>query len=236
MVVYIVYRAEREIKNRSIIPKILRKFGCIQLHKSLWQVDEKELNNIKNFLQTHHFIVLRRERELKAPTVEKNKLVDLGSLVVLAFDLPENQKAGRKAIERLLIQVPHLCLCRSVYAFPQSRGLYGEALIRKISEIVNKLGGKIVILPRTTIMNTFMINDLIQEAISKIEKKLLSMANLLQEINHDLKKLKELKVKVLRLKITVGLYAKWLGSDLMHLKEVQKMLRSLEEVYKEKLS
>ena len=230
MTVYIIYRVERSIKKRSIIPKILRKFGCIQLHKSLWQVDEKELNNIKNFLQDHHFIILRRERELKAPIVEENKLIDLGSLVVLAFDLPENQKAGRKAIERLLIQVPHLRLCRSVYAFPQSHGLYGEALIRKISEIVNKLGGKVVILPRTTIMNTSIINDLIQEAISKIEKKLLSIANLLQRINHDLKKLKELKVRVLKLKITIGLYTKWLSSDLIHLKEVQKMLRSLEEV------
>ncbi|MEM3755175.1 MAG: hypothetical protein QXE19_05765, partial [Candidatus Bathyarchaeia archaeon] len=215
MVIYIVYRAERKVKNRSIIPKVLRKFGGIQLHKSLWQVDEKELKNIKNFLEAHHFIILKRERELKELVIEENRLIDLGSLVVLAFDLPKNQQAGRKAIERLLIQVPHLFLCRSVYAFPQSHGLYGKTITRKISEMVKELGGKVVILPRITIMNNSIINDLIQEAILGIKKRLLAITSLLQQINYnDIKKLKELKVKILKLKITINLYIKWLTPDL----------------------
>ncbi|MEM3506167.1 MAG: hypothetical protein QW589_05130 [Candidatus Bathyarchaeia archaeon] len=236
MVIYIVYRAERKVKNRSIIPKVLRKFGGIQLHKSLWQVDEKELKNIKNFLEAHHFIILKRERELKELVIEENRLIDLGSLVVLAFDLPKNQQAGRKAIERLLIQVPHLFLCRSVYAFPQSHGLYGKTITRKISEMVKELGGKVVILPRITIMNNSIINDLIQEAILGIKKRLLAITSLLQQINYnDIKKLKELKVKILKLKITINLYIKWLTPDLYFIKEIQKMLRSLEETFKEKL-
>lgn len=240
MFVYIVYRAERDNKDRSTIPKILRKFGCIQLHKSLWQVSEKNLKSIKSFLQKHQFIVLKRERELKPPILnEENKLIDLGSLVIVAFDLPENQEAGRKAIERLLLQIPYLYLCRSVYAFPQSRGIHGKTIVGKISEIVNGLGGKITILPRMRIMNTFIINDLIQETIKRIEKRLLSIINLSQQVNYeglsnnanDLKKIKELKVKTLRFKVIVSLYAKWLGLDLTYfIKEAQKILRSLKKV------
>lgn len=214
------------------------------MHKSLWRIDERELKNIMSSLQNHRFIILRRERKLKASTInDKNELVDLGSLVILAFDLSEDQEAGRKAVERLLHRSPHLYLCRSVYAFPQPRGIYGKTPLRRISEIVNELGGKITILPRMAIVNTPVIDGLIQEAKARLEGQLSSMIKLFQQKNYkelrfdvyDLKELEKLKVKVFRFKTIVSLYAKWLNLDSTHfMKEIQKMLKNLERIRKER--
>jgi len=120
MVLYVVYRASRESKDRSVLPRRLKALGCRRVRRSFWEVDGEKVNRVLKVLEKNQPILLKRVREIKKPRIVRNKGVsELGSLVIVMYATPKEAK--REKIRNFLRNEPYIRLCRSVYPFSQKQ-------------------------------------------------------------------------------------------------------------------
>ncbi len=175
MVLYVVYRAPRESKDRSIIPKRLRALGCRPLHKSFWMIDENKVNKVLKVLEKNQPILLRRAREIRKPRfIEGRGISDLGSLIIVTYAHPKEAK--REKVRNVLRGAPCIRLCRSVYAFSQRHALYDKnnrlVNAQGFFEFVKETYENVRLIPRVVIADEAPVERLVQETKERVENEI----------------------------------------------------------------
>jgi hypothetical protein len=220
MTFYVVYRASRNDKNRGVIPNDLRSLGCIQLHKSLWEVQEEKIKKVLQVLQKYEPILLRRAREIRKPKWNRNgKITDIGSLSIVAYNIPNGK---RKLVNRALWKTPYIRLCRAVYAFPQGHSMFDknktiDGLLKLIQ--ANKGGARVI--PRIVIEDSASIQQVVNEIEERIKEEASNIVALSEKITAKVKengentaksseKVANIRQKYLTLKKVASAYEKWL--------------------------
>jgi hypothetical protein len=220
MTFYVVYRAPRNNKKRGIIPSELRSLGCIQLHKSLWEVQEEKTKKVLQILQKHEPILLRRTREIRKPEWNRNGVVtDIGSLSIIAYNIPNNK---RKVVNRALWKTPCIRLCRAVYAFPQRHTTIDKNKpADAILNLIQTNEGDAKVIPRIVIEDSASIQQVVNEIEERIKQEASDIILLSERLSIKIKengnnmadsaeKLANLKQKYSMLKKVANEYEKWL--------------------------
>ena len=224
MTFYVVYRAPRNNKNRGVIPTELRSLGCIQLHKSLWEVQEEKIKDVLQILQEHEPVLLRRTREIRKPEWNrKGAVTDIGSLSVVAYNIPNGK---RKLINRALRKMPYIPLCRAVYAFPQKHSLSDREneSVATFLKLIKENRGDVKTISRVVIEDKTSVKKLLDGIAHRIQKEtshIIASSKLLkQKIEKEdcnrarlNKSLTELKKRFGHLKKLTDFYEKWLRID-----------------------
>jgi len=239
MTSYVVYRASRNVVNRGTIPRELRSLGCSQIRKSLWEVEEEKLDKVLRVLQKNEPIILRKAREIRKPKCNgQNKVSDLGSLLVVAYNVP---KEKRKKINRAIRKTPYIPLCRAVYAFPQKHSLSGKEnnLVATFLKLTKENHGDVKVMSRMVIEDQTSVKKLTDEIAERINKEtseIIASSKVLthkaEEKNSDRahfsKSLTELKKKFSYLKKVMAFYEEWLKMDFS--KNLLKTYRAIKKV------
>jgi len=220
MTFYVVYRAPRNNKNRGIIPNELRSLGCVQLHKSLWEVQEGKIKKVLQTLQKHEPILLRRTREIRKPEWNrKGKITDIGSLSIVAYNIPNGK---RKLVNRALWKTPCIRLCRSVYAFPQGHSTSNKnKTVDALLNLIQTSDGGARVIPRIVIEDSTSIQQVVNEIEERIKQEALNIIDLSERLSARIKenggnmanlpeKVANLRQRYLALKKVASAYEKWL--------------------------
>jgi len=175
MVLYVVYRAPRESKGRSVLPHRLKALGCRQVHRTFWEVEEEKVNRVLKALKKNQPILLKRVREIRKPRFVRNKGVsELRSLVIVMYATPK--EARREKTKDFLMKAPYIRLCRSVYAFSQKHSLFDknnelvDAL--KFTDFIKEIQEYVKVIPRVVIVNKGSIERLLEETRQRVESEL----------------------------------------------------------------
>lgn len=171
MTFYVVYKASRNTKDRGTIPHELRSLGCAQIHKSLWEVKEEKLGKVLRILKKNEPIVLRKTREIRKPKWDdQNKVSDLGSLLVVAYNIP---KEKRKTINRALWKMSCIPLCRAVYAFPQRHRISEKEneQVATFLKLIQENHGDVKVISRIVIEDHASVKKLLDEIAGRIQKE-----------------------------------------------------------------
>jgi len=219
MTFYVVYRAPRNNKNRGATPNELRSLGCIQLHKSLWEVQEEKIKKVLQILQKHEPILLRRTREIRKPEWNRNGVVtDIGSLSIVAYNIPN---CKRKLINRVLWKTPCIPLCRAVYAFPHRHLFNKDNAVDTLLKLIKANEGNIKVISRIVIEDSTSIQQVLNEIEERIKQEALDIIALSERLSAKIKengsdmanlpeKLANLRQRYIALKKVTGTYEKWL--------------------------
>jgi len=242
MVLYVAYRASRDSKNRSILPRRLKASGCRQLHRSFWEVEEEKVNKVLKVLEKNQPILLKRVREIEKPQFVKNKGVpDLGSLVIVMYATPKVVK--REKIKNFLRKAPYIRLCRSVYAFFQKHSLFDkenelvDAL--KFAAFIKEIQEDVKVIPRVVITDTSSIERLLEETRQRVESEISEINRCCKELydkvlggEPDLRRIQDSLSKYRRRFVTIkkvaAFYEKWLAIDFS--RSLMKTYRAIEKV------
>jgi hypothetical protein len=227
MVLYVVYRAPRESKDRSVIPHRLKAFGCRRVRRSFWEVNEEKVNRVLKVLEKNQPILLKRVREIRKPRIVRNKGVsELGSLVIVMYATPKEAK--REKIKNVLRKAPYIRLCRSVYAFSQKHSLFDknnelvDAL--KFTDFIKEIREDVKVIPRVVIVNKGSIETLLEETRQRVENEISDINRCCKELydkaiegEHEVRRIRvslsKNRRRFIAVKKIAAFYEKWLGMD-----------------------
>jgi len=227
MVLYVVYRASRESKDRSVLPRRLKALGCRRVRRSFWEFDEKKVTGVLKVLEKNQPILLKRAREITKPRFVRNKGVsELGSLVIVMYATPKEAK--REKIKIFLRKAPYIRLSRSVYAFSQKHSLFDknnelvDAL--KFTDFIKELREYVKVIPRVVIANKGSIERLLEETRQRVENEISDITRCCKELydkalegGYEVRRMQDSLSKNKRRFVTVkkvaAFYKKWLGMD-----------------------
>jgi len=226
MVLYVVYRASKEFKDRSVLARRLRELGCKQLHRAFWEIDEEKVYKVLKVLEENQPILLKRVREIRKPQfMGYNEISDLGSLVIVMYAAPKEVKKGK--IKNALKRAPCIRLRRSVFAFSQKHSLFDkdnklvDAL--KFADFIKGIQGHVKVIPRVVIVNTNSIGRLLQEIRERVEGESFDIVRCCKELygkalrGCDVRLIKDSlsknKRRFITLKRIAAFYEKWLKMD-----------------------
>ena len=227
MVLYVVYRAPRLSKDRSVLPYRLRVLGCKQVRRSFWEVDEEKVNRVLKVLEKNQPILLKRAREIRKPRFVRNKGVsDIGSLVIVMYAIPKEAK--REKLKKFLSKAPYIRLCRSIYAFSQKHSLFDKnnELVdaQKFAAFVKEIREDVKVIPRIVILNKVSIERLLEETRQRVENEISDINRCCKELynkalegEHEVRRIRDSLSKNRRrfmaVKKVAAFYKKWLGMD-----------------------
>lgn len=229
MVYYVVYRAPRETKDRSLIPRRLRALNCKQLGKSFWEIGDKEskASKVLKALQKNYPVLLKRERQIRKPHfVKEEDAYDVGSLVIVAYKM--QKEAKREKIRKFLKKAPCLRLCRSVYAFCQHHSRFDKEnkLVdaQRFQGFVQEMLGEVEVVPRAVIENLDSVETLLEEIKERVENEVSDIIKGCKELYYKIRN-EELDKQIARSEMTklnrrfrtvrkvASFYEKWLKID-----------------------
>jgi len=246
MVLYFVYKASKEYKNRGLIPKRLKALGCRRVCRSFWAVDDDKTNDVLKVIRENQPILLKRSREIKKPRFDdEDNLIDIGSLVIVAYNA---EKVEKGKVRGWLRKTPYIRLCRSVYAFCQNPSQYdrkGKLVdVSRFFSFIKEVDEDAKIFPRMIIINTNSdsIHILLERVRMRIEKEVdevfryyRSLLQMVVDSKIDKKRLNEEEKKLykrfLSIKRIANFYDKWLkvdfARDMMKIYPVTRKLQSV---------
>ncbi|MDH5770724.1 MAG: hypothetical protein OEZ25_05505 [Candidatus Bathyarchaeota archaeon] len=242
MVLYVAYKAPKNAKDRSLIPKRLRALGCVQIQKSFWKVEEENAGKALRGLQKNRPVLLRRIREIRKPRLTKEEgAYELGSLVVVMYKTTKEVKRGK--IRGFLRKAPCIRLCRSVYAFCQKHSLFDNRELVDadlFSQRIQEIGGDVKVIPRIVIVNSDSVEKLLDETREHVENEFSDIVRCCKELyqkasgeeegaHHIRSMLPKLKRRHFRAKKVAAFYEKWLKIDFS--KSAMMSYRALRKVY-----
>lgn len=242
MVLYVAYKAPKDAKDRSLLPKRLRALGCVQIRKSFWKAEEGNANKALKLLWKNRPVLLKRLREIREPRPMREKgAYELGSLVIVIYETTKEVK--RERIRSFLRKAPCIRLCRAVYAFSEKHSLFDKnsELIDAglFSQFIQEIGGDVKVIPRTVIANPDSVEKLLEETREHVEnifsdivqrcKGLYQKVNVGEDVHHIRSLLSKLKKRHIKAKKVAGFYEKWLKIDFS--KSVMMSYRALRKVY-----
>jgi len=227
MVFYVVYRASKDYKNRSLIPRRLRAIGCTQLGKSFWEIEEEKADRAFWLLQKNQPIFLKRIREIRKPRFLKEKdIYEPGSMVIVAYRTPKEAK--RERIRNFLKRAPCIRLCRSVYAFYQEHSRFDKnnELVdaRRFRNFIQEIEEDVKVVPRVVIVNSESVERLLEETRERIEDEISDIVECCKDLyqkasegKYDEQHIRNVLSKINRRFITVKkvatFYERWLKMD-----------------------
>jgi hypothetical protein len=227
MVLYVVYRAPRESKDRSVLPRRLEALGCRRVRRSFWEVDGEKVNRVLKVLEKNQPILLKRVREIRKPRFVRNKGVsELGSLVIVMYATP--REARREKVKNFLRKAPCIRLCRSVYAFSQKHLLFDKnnELVDapKFAAFIKGIREDVKVIPRVVIVSKGSIERLLEETRQRVENEISDINRCCKELyskalegEHDVRRihdsLSKNRRRFMAVKKVAAFYEKWLGMD-----------------------
>ena len=141
------------------------------------RISQRVISSEKDLL-----IILKRVRSLTKPLIDEiNRNYQLGCLIVVAYSNLPKDPAIRKKLQRLLLRAPCFRLRKGIYAFPQLKSP-GYKRFEKIvgpSRLVNlvkKMGGKVSVVSRLTIIDNQSNEKLLQEFKDRILKRMYKLS------------------------------------------------------------
>ena len=230
MVYYVAYRASSELKKRSQIARRLRVLGCTRIRRAFWKVDDKKIDAVMSLLHESYPVIMKRRREIEKPSVTKEGTMrELGSLIVIAY---RGSKRDRMKIAEVLRRSPCLHLCRGVYAFSQ-----GYKRVDREQEVVDanrfwhfirEVDENAVVIPKLIIDNPDVIERLVDETRTRIEKAIDGINEGHERLYHKMKQdegdreyvlstARKLRRRFMTIKKVAKVYEKWLRINLSHL-------------------
>jgi len=227
MVLYIAYRASRELKDRSLIPRRLRALGCTRVHKSFWEVEEEKANRVLTLLHKNRPVLLKRIREIRKPRFVKEKgISELGSLVIVAYE--SSREAKREKIRNFLKKAPCIRVCRSVYAFYQEHSRFDKSSelvdYQRFWRFIQELQNDVKVIPRVVVVNPDSVEELLEETRKRVENEISDIIRCGKELYDRISKgeedmhenrdpLSKLKRRLVAAKKVASYYEKWLEMD-----------------------
>jgi len=226
MVLYVVYEAPREFKNRGLITRRLKMLGCRRVGKFFWALDDNKVNAALKVVSRNKPILLKRIREIrKSRFDDENNLVDFGSLVIVAYSA---KKDGKGRVRSALKKTPCIRLCRSVYAFSQntSNEKKDDLIdVRLFFNLVKEVDVDTMIIPRMIIADNHSTHMLLEKVRLQVEKEVgkaiddsKRLMERIEDGEADEKWVKEeerkLYDKLLLMNRLANFYREWLGVDL----------------------
>lgn len=223
MVFYIVYRMSREDGNRTHIVRKLRSLRCVQIHRSLWKISENQIDHVLNILKGKQTILLRRTRTIKKAKYSKNELEELGSLVIIAYKIPD--EASRKKVINFLKMAPCIRLCRSVYAFYQMHTQFDKEHelidVNAFYRFLQRFHGDAKIIPRIAVEDPEsreILLDIVKNRVENETSIIIKYCIKLHEIFKSGKKdsqwiqatYKKLRIRAIKVRKISKFYDKWL--------------------------
>jgi len=249
MVFYIAYRKLKEHKSGGSISRRLEALGCKRICNSFWEISERRIDEVLKAVGDNQPILLKRAREIKKPVYdESGSLIDLGSLIVVAYNAERN---GGK-VKGLLSKTPYIRLCRSVYALPHSSISHyrrGSAFnINQILALIKESDENAKIYPRMVVVNsayaTSMLVERVKVRIAHETRKIVDgYRSLIQEISEghiDRRRVgeeeKKLNSKFTSLRRISDFYDRWLKIDsstreIMKIYFMTRKLQSTKHIY-----
>jgi len=182
MVVYVVYRASRNVKDRSLMPRRLYGLGCSKIHKGFWEIKEMKTSKVIQLLQGKQPVLLKKTRDLRRPNLvhafSVKKPRELGSLLIVIH--VSDRETKREKISNFLKKAPYIRLRRSVYAFFQDHPLFDKEnrLVdgHKFLAFLEENGEDFKVISRIAIVNQNCIERLVEETKQRVEEELLDIA------------------------------------------------------------
>ncbi len=226
MVLYAVYRAPKESKGRSLVPRRLRELGCRQVHRSFWEIKEEKASKVLKVLEKNRPILLKRVREIRKPRFMKSGgISELGSLVIVMYAAPIEVK--RERIKNFLVKAPCIRLCRSVYAFSQNHSFFDKEneLVDafKFATFVKGIQGDVKVIPRVVAATAGSNERLLQEVRGQMEGKVSDIIESCKELYQKALRgddiasirssLSKNKKRLLAVKKVVAFHEKWVRMD-----------------------
>jgi len=213
--------------NRANVINSLLTQNYSRIHRNILVEPNRNKINDKAFFKKPHFLILKTSREIMKPQInEQNGKYDLGSLILVAYTLPEDVKI-RKATNRLVRRTPCFKLARSIYLFPQIRYDNSEnSLLIKPSTFLKKMivfGIPITYAPKLILSDNSLTKSLINElkdSLNKRTQKILQDCNSLQsspkfQLN---KRLSEVRIESKIVRELVLFHEKELKIDMKNVK------------------
>jgi len=175
--------------NRAEVIKQLYNLGYVRIHRNVLINQRKNMVDDSRVFKGLPLIFLRTSRERHKLSInEESNTFDLGSLILVAYRLPRDEKI-QKATNRLFRRAPCFKLARSVYIFPQIRyDNYYDSVLLWPSSLLRKMiifGVQTTYIPKVTISNTSLTKSLIEELKENLSKRT-------QRVLDDCVKLKQL--------------------------------------------
>lgn len=223
---YVVYRASKESKDRSVLPRRLKALGCRQLHRAFWEIDEENAHRVLKVLEKNQPTLLKRAREIKKPQSARDREIsELGSLVIVMYTTPKKEK--REKIRNLLKRAPCIRLRRSVYAFSHRHPSFDKdnRLVdaQRFADFIRGIQGDVKVIPRVVVVNTNSVERLLHEVRERVEGQSSDIVRSCKEVygkvlrGDDVRLMRDTlsknKRRFLTLKRVAVFYRKWLGID-----------------------
>lgn len=228
--------------RRADVIKQLYDLGYVRIHRNVLINQQKNKSDESSVFKSLPLIFLRTSRELHKPSInEETNTFDLGSLILLTYRLPRDEKI-HKATNRLFRRAPCFKLARSVYIFPQIRyDKYDDSVLLRPSTLLRRmiiLGVQTTYIPKVTISNASLTESLIEELkenLSKRTQRVLDQCVKLQQLPKSQlnKKTSELRIEIRIIRHLLLFYEKEL--KIIHKNAnngLRKALRSLSKVRK----
>ncbi len=228
--------------SRADVIKQLYDLGYVRIHRSVLINQRKNIGDVSSVFKDLPLIFLRTSREHHKPSInEESNTSDLGSLILVAYRLPRDEKI-QKATNRLFRRAPCFKLARSVYVFPQIRyEKYDDSVLLRPSTLLRRmiiLGVQTTYIPKVTISNASLTKSLIEELkgnLSKRTQKVLDNCVKLQQLPKSQlnKKSRELRIEIRVIRHLLLFYEKELKITHKNANNgLRKALRRLSEVRK----
>jgi len=182
-------------------------------------------------LQSNFAVILKRTREIRKPVFAvEGTCSELGSLVVVAYKIPEQGKKGE--VKNLLKRAPCIRLCRGVYAFSQRPERFGRSgsLVdaRDFWGHIREVDENAVMVPRVVVVNNQVVETLLADAKSRVEREVQSIIVghkiLFQKVKRDeidrqraIRMMRRLRRRFLNAKKVAAFYENWLRIDLSNI-------------------
>jgi hypothetical protein len=200
--------------------------GYLRIHKGLWMSRSNSLDlDLKPVIDScsDSVTVLKTARELQKPFINfEQDIYNLGSLILVAYDLPRNTRV-RKAVSRLLRRSPCFKLSPSIYLFPHTKyEEYNGTPIVSPSNLIRRIiiyGGRVTCASRLILIYDYSAKRIIEGFLNSLDKRVEDIYNycLTLENNEklrDLKLLSGLKIEVKTLKALLKFYKSEMGLSL----------------------
>lgn len=167
--------------------------------------------------------ILKTTRELQKPSISfEEKTYHLGSLILIAYDLPRSMRI-RKAVSRVLKRSPCFKLSPSIYLFPHLKyERYERTPLASPSNLIRKIivyGGRVTCASRLILVCDYSAKRIIEEFLNSLDERVENVYNhcLMLEKGVSLKDpklLSGLKMEVKTLKTLLKFYKNEMGLGL----------------------
>jgi len=190
---YLAYRPPEDYSERRCLARELAALGAVRLHYSLWRINPKIVKPVLQLLRGRHAIVLKRSRGIAPPTLSyERRTVDLGTVAIIAYRLPQWSSRKRAALSRAFSGLPAMKIGRCLYLVPHMKAskiaTYRGAILTS-SDLFKLLEDEGIEVARLTHLRVVypanqepLFQALVESQVNKIERLILACRQLREAV------------------------------------------------------